>query len=131
MYILLSLFMNEFHPFSRFPMYSSFPNWSYSFFITDSSNQFIPFKKVNISGGEMGHWFYSICESKKIKYGDGMESKQDLKLVGKEMMNLLWRRNDFSDNKKTDIKLYRLYYSYNADTIQKKYFILYDGSLEK
>jgi len=113
-------------------MYSSFPNWSYSFFITDSNNKFIPFNKFNISGGEMGHWFYSICENKKIKYGNGMESAQELNLVGNEMIELMFQKsnNDSVNTKRKKIKLYRLFYFYNNDTIQKKYALMYDCNVK-
>lgn len=131
-YIFTSLIIGEFHPFSKYPMYSSFPNWSYSFFISDSNNKFIPFNKFNMSGGEMGHWFYSICESKKIKYGNGMESGQELNFVGSEMIHLMFQKSkhvsEISNIKK--IKLYRLFCFYSNDTIQKKYYLMYEGNVK-
>ncbi len=131
-YIFTSLIIGEFHPFSKFPMYSSFPNWSYSFFLTDSNNKFIPFNKFNMSGGEMGHWFYSICENKKIQYGNGMESRQELNLVGNEMIELMFKKNKYVSTiaERKNIKLYRLFCFYSNDTIQKKYYLMYDGNVK-
>ncbi len=120
------MIINENHPFSRFPMYSSFPNWSYSFFFTDSNNRFIPSQKFHVSGGELSHLFYSICESVQIQYGDGMESSRALKQVGNEMIKLLDARGAFKAHNKRNIKIYRLYFLYNNDSIQKKYFLMYD-----
>lgn len=129
-YIFCSLIVGEVHPFSRFPMYSSFPNWSYAFYLADENGKLIPAKELNTTGGKMGHTFYSICESKNIDYGDDMESKIELQKIGKQMMDLILLNNTTSNIKYSRIALHRIYFYYKNDSIKKNNTIIYERNLE-
>ena len=85
-YFIGVIIFGEAHPFSKFPMYNSFANWSYVFYITDNNDSLIPCKKLHTTGGKLGHNFYAICNKKNIGYGDGLESNLELKKIGFEMM---------------------------------------------
>lgn len=130
-YMFFSLLLGETHPFSCFPMYSSFPNWSYAFYLADENDKLIPSEELNTTGGKMGHTFYSICESKKIIYGDGRESKIELQTIGKEMMDLILLNNKISTIKHSKIAIHRIYFYYEKDTIKKINQILYERNLEQ
>lgn len=130
LYMFFSLVLGEIHPFSCFPMYSSFPNWSYAFYLADENNKLIPAEELNTTGGKMGHTFYSICESKKLIYGDGKESKTELNIIGKEMMDLILLNNKTSTTKHSKIALHRIYFFYDKDTIKQINTIIYERNLE-
>lgn len=130
LYMFCSVFIGEIHPFSRFPMYNSFPNWSYAFYLTDENNKLIPANELNTNGGKMGHTFYSICETKKINYGDGKESKKELQNIGKEMIDLILLNNKKAIKKRSKIALHRVYFYYQKDTIRNINKIIYERDLE-
>ena len=68
LYIIGVLLFNETHPFSRFPMYSNFPNWSYSFYLTDEANEIIPFSSLETTGSSVGHLYGSVSDELNIPY---------------------------------------------------------------
>lgn len=124
-YVVASLCINEFHPFSRYPMYNQFPNWSYAFYLTDEDNKLIPAQKLNITGGGIGHLYYSIAQHKKIKVGYGMEEKKDLAILGNAMINELLKRNPKQTEFKK-LKLYREYFYYCGDSIINTKTLMYE-----
>ncbi len=130
LYMICSLFFGEIHPFSCFPMYSSFPKWSYTFYLADENGKLIPSQAFNTTGGKMGHTFYSLCESKKISYGDGIESKAELATIGKEMMDLILLNNKNNSKKHPYLAIHRIYFFYKNGTIQKINTIIYEKNLE-
>ncbi len=129
-YLIGVLSFGEAHPFSKFPMYSSFANWSYVFYITDFNDSLIPCKKLNTTGGKLGHNFYAICNKKNIEYGDGMESNADLKKVGFEMMQLILNKPQNSQIRTKKIKLWRTYYYLKNDSMLQKNKLMYESNME-
>lgn len=86
-YCAISLSVGEQHPFSRFPMYNSFPNWSYAFYLTDVSGEMIPWwHAFEVDAGHIAHRFYGICQHYGIAYGHGMETEEELKFIGTELL---------------------------------------------
>ncbi len=120
--------IGEIHPFSCFPMYSSFPNWSYAFYLTDENDTLIPAEEFQTTGGKMGHTFYSVCSAKKILYGNGMESDKELRTIGKEMMDLITVNT--KSTKYPKIALHRIYFYYQNDTIKKQNKVIYERNFE-
>ncbi len=129
-YLIGVLIFGEAHPFSKFPMYSSFVNWSYVFYITDANDMLIPCKVLNTSGENLGHNFYSICQEKKVAYGDGMESNSDLKKVGFEIMQMVLKKPENSKRLKEKIKLWRTYYFFKNDSIIHINQMIYESNME-
>lgn len=129
-YLIGVLIFGEAHPFSKFPMYSSFANWAYVFYVTDFNDSLIPCKKLNTTGGKLGHNFYAICNKKNIEYGDGMESNADLKKVGSEMMQLLLKKPENSKKSKEKLKLWRTYYYLKNDSMLQKNKLMYESNME-
>lgn len=129
-YMICSSIFGETHPFSCFPMYSSFPNWSYTFYLADENGKLIPSEEFDTTGGKMGHTFYSICESKKTNYGNGIESKTELQNIGKEMMDLILLNNKNNSKKHPYLAIHRIFFFYKNDTIQKINTIIYEKNLE-
>lgn len=127
-YMFFSLIIGETHPFSCFPMYSSFPNWSYAFYLADENDKLIPAEQFQTTGGKMGHTFYSICESKKTIYGNGVESNKELQTIGKEMIDLIVLNN--KSTKHSKVSLHRIYFFYQNDTIKQQDKIIYERNFE-
>ncbi|MDX2001057.1 MAG: hypothetical protein SFW35_01375 [Chitinophagales bacterium] len=115
-FVTVTFLVGEVHPFSHFPMYNSFPNWSYAFFITDERNDTLFFEHhFRTSAGPFAHQFYTICQHKGFAYGNRIETKAQLQEVGKAMLGLIeWK------NKPSKTKMLRLY---------RRTFMLTDGKL--
>ncbi|MDB4061253.1 hypothetical protein N9515_04830 [Vicingaceae bacterium] len=115
-YILVVLLVGEIHPFSRFPMYSSFPNWSYSFYLTDETDKIVPFSKLKTFGSSVGHLYGSVANELNIPYGNFSESKEELKQIGDRMIYVLIDSNELEANY---IKLNLKGFYYQNDSIQE------------
>lgn len=131
LYLLGSLLLDEVHPFSKYPMYNSFPNWSYVFFLTDKNDKLIPCQNLEIKSGKMGHMFYSVCSFKNIPVGDGLETPQQLDEAGKDMMDLILK-NDLDKLKKYGtIKLNRFFFHYNdSNNIMQTRQVMHERNVE-
>jgi hypothetical protein len=116
-YISGMLFFREIHPFSRFPMYSSFPNWAYSFYLTNESDEVIPFSTINTDGGAIGHLYGSVSDEFNIPYGEFMESKEELNKIGDRILNIILHSEELNAKK---LKLYRKAFYYQNDTIRER-----------
>ncbi|MEY2922141.1 MAG: hypothetical protein RL108_763 [Bacteroidota bacterium] len=124
-YLICSLIIGEFHPFSRFPMYNSFPNWSYVFYYTDNNGKLITAKRLQTNTGYLAHTFYTACETLDIEYGNGIETKQDLNQLGREITNQVNQQIKLPIAKK--VKLHRLFFFKKANKIFKNDVIIYEG----
>lgn len=126
-YIIGAFFFKETHPFSKFTMYNQFPNWSYVFFLSDKNYELVPsITHFNISGGWIGHTFYAICQSEGINYGNNMETKEELSLIGEKMFEQITKKNvPFLENHDT-LYLYKTSFSIQNDEIIKKDEIIYE-----
>ena len=79
----------EFHPFSRFPMYSTFPNYSYSFYLHNERGELVPFTKYFSAkkSGNVSHQYFSFFDFKGYNSGFGTEDSIQLNEAGKELMH--------------------------------------------
>ncbi len=118
-YVLTTLAVGEVHPFSRFPMYNSFPNWAYSFCLKDSAGQMLPFiSYTNTRSGSVAHQYYTVSALNNFAYGDGKEAPEQLQLVGREMME----RIDFVKKPEVGdtVSLYLVFYYLEDGEIKKR-----------
>lgn len=127
-YLVFSLFIGEFHPFSQFPMYNSFPNWSYVFYYTDENNQLIPAKWFHTNTGHLSHIFYTACENLDIDYGNGIESKESLFILGETMTQQVSTQVNLLTPKK--VKLHRVYFHKETNQIIKTDVLIYEGFIQ-
>lgn len=126
-YLFFSFILKETHPFSRFPMYNNFPNWSYVFFISDQNHELVPsMTNFNISGGWIGHTFYALCHSEGIKYGDNMETKEELKNIGEKLFKQITSKNQSFLKEHDILYLHKIYFSIQNNKIVKKDVIIYE-----
>jgi hypothetical protein len=89
-YILLSLVLSEFHPFSKYPMYNQFPNYAYLFFIRDNANQFVPLNAhYTATGANLGHLYFSICDLHHFNATNINTRSDTSDIIGKEMLHYI------------------------------------------
>jgi hypothetical protein len=129
-YIIGVIVFGETHPFSLFPMYNSFTNWSYVFYITDQNDSLIPCNKLRTTGGKLGHNFYAICNKKNIGYGNGLESNLELKKIGFEMMQMVLNKPKNIKMKNEKLKLWRTFFYYKNDSIMQLNQMIYETNME-
>lgn len=102
--ILISMIVREFYPFSLYPMYNNFPNWSYTFYFTDENDQSLSYclkdRHENIS-----HIYFAEFYNKGWKVGEGHENEKHLNIVGK---NIIEKSIDFKRIKESGINEIRL-----------------------
>lgn len=123
-YLVGFLILGEVHPFSAYPMYNSFPNWSYTFYFTDENDSLIPSNEFDLSSGAINHKFYAICEDERINYGYGRESKSELFSIGKKMTEMIIpvaKKKDL-----TIVKLHRIHFKYVKDKVVKIDRVIYE-----
>ena len=115
-YLVASLLIGkEFHPFSRFPMYNSFPNWSYVFYLKNEKNELVCYRRDLADGdkknaGAVAHMFSSLFDYKGYNYGDGLEDSIQLRSAGKDLMTMILKNEDPNRFKFDTLKLYKRYY---------------------
>lgn len=127
-YLFFSLIIGEFHPFSQFPMYNSFPNWSYVFYFSDENDKIIPTKQLHTNTGHLSHIFYTACESIGIDYGNGIESKESLYILGETIAKQVALQVKLSTPKK--VKLHRVFLHKENNKIIKKDVLIYEGYIQ-
>lgn len=89
-YILLSLSLSEFHPFSKYPMYNQFPNYAYVFLIRDNANQFVPLNiHYTATGANLGHLYFSLCDLNHFNAININTPSDTSDIIGKEMLNYI------------------------------------------
>lgn len=131
LYLLGFLILGETHPFSQYPMYNSFPNWSYVFYFTNTQNELIPCNNFGISGGELAHMFYANMNDKGYHYGYEQEDPKELEEIGEIIVSQLDLKNTSLSRGSADtIFLTKICYKFESDSIVKTKQKFYGFTLE-
>ena len=134
-YVVAStLIGKEFHPFSQFPMYSSFPNYSYVLFLKNERDDVIPFEKYfsrEKQVGQIVHVFYSYFNYHNYNCGFGKEDPAHLKGAGKEIMGLILKDEDTDKFNFDTLRLYRRYYYLTGDKINYRDDLIYAQAIKQ
>jgi hypothetical protein len=117
-YCLGFVILRETHPFSRFPMYSSFPNWSYLFYFSDGENELIPSDKFSVNAGHVAHFYYSFASANDIVCGNFSETAEDLHTIGKAIVSNYVDSAQIKYNSIEGLKLHRVGFLYQNDSIK-------------
>jgi hypothetical protein len=129
-YVSLSLLLPEFHPFSRYPMYDSFPNYAYSFYVADTKGKIIPFRKnFKTQADEISHMYCEVFDEHNFNRGFGIESDNQLSIVGKELLAYIIQARSkslVSDS----ISLHRVHYEFREGKIMKHDKQLFKSKVE-
>jgi hypothetical protein len=87
-FVILSWIIGEQHPFSRIPMYHSFPNYAYVFSLSDKNDRLIPLQNVSpLGAAELSHLYYTSLYNHEILYGYAREDSFNLEIIGADMIN--------------------------------------------
>jgi hypothetical protein len=89
--VVCTLIGKEFHPFSQFPMYSSFPNYSYTFSLKNERGELVPFRKhfTSLNSGFIAHRYSTFFNHHGYLTGCGLEDSLHLNQAGKELMGMI------------------------------------------
>lgn len=118
-YVVLSLLIGEQHPFTLVPMYSNLPNYAYSFYLSDDKGQILPFAKYfKCADDYPAHTYNAICEDKKISYGNGLETEEQLAEIGKQMIAEL-KEHQYALLPKGQVQLHRINYFMENDSLKE------------
>ncbi len=129
LYLGLSLFFGEVHPFTTVPMYSNFPNWAYSFYISNPSGRLVPVTHYyNCASDELSHQYSAICSQLHIPYGNRIETARQLQTIGQAMFAFLQKRQIKLLPEKERLQLHRVCYYIQNDTIASQDTVLYEES---
>jgi hypothetical protein len=124
-YVLLSLFIGECHPFSRVSMYDSFPDKSYTFYLSDNNGQQIPLKKhYRFSTGDLTHFYNAYCETHHISREMNGATVAQLQEIGAAMLAELKER-EFLLPVADSIQLHAVYFLLKADSIYTHDILMY------
>lgn len=116
-YCTISLTVGEWHPFSQFPMYNSFPNWSYAFYLADESGEMVPsWDAFEVDAGHLAHQFYGICQHHGIAYGHGMETEEELRFIGDKMLESVDGKYRLAYD--SELRLFRRHFLFEGDTLK-------------
>ena len=117
-----SLLLAEQYPFTRFPMYNSFPNYSYVFYLSDVKNHPIPLSEVAMVGGELAHHYFAIANAHGFSNGNNLETRQHLQQIGKEMARMIRQKKPNFTKK---FLIHRLYFFKQNNQLKKQDRVIY------
>lgn len=106
--VLLTFVFGEWYPFSFYPMYNNFPNWSYTFYVEDEHGNNLK-QYMNAYHSSLSHLYYSACEKQEISYGYAMETKEQLHVVGQIMIQQVLEWEKIKKTTIDEIRLYRIH----------------------
>ncbi|MBL7793992.1 MAG: hypothetical protein JNK77_16815 [Saprospiraceae bacterium] len=133
-YLILSLVIGEFHPFSRLPMYNSFPNYAYIFYLSDENERLIPYLKYfdySKNASYIAFFFYSICTQHNYPYGTDQEDPDHLEKTGKEIMDIILKNEDTTPFDFDTLKLYRKNYYIHNNQIRYTDYLMYEKAISR
>jgi hypothetical protein len=132
LYLSLSLLIGEFHPFSQFPMYNSFPNYAYAFYVSNENEQLVPYSKnfhFNKNAGHLAHIFYATFSHYNYPYGYNQEDSTHLKVVGKELIERLLSQENTDNYHFDTLILYKRCYFLREEQIHYTDQIMYEKAV--
>lgn len=118
-YIVFSLVLPEFYPFSKYPMYSRWVKETYVFLVRDSSGNMIPMDRISsINSAHLSHVYSTLKVS-------GMQNDS---IVGEKMFDVL-KTNKFK-NVSGKIGIYKMNMFFMDTNIQTNEVRFYENKLE-
>jgi hypothetical protein len=111
------LLFNEMYPFTRFPMYNEFPNYSYVFYLRDTEGHPIPLRQLRMGGGELAHNYFAIANALQLPNGENLETQEHLALIGKKMAQIIRQKNPKFVQR---FQIHRLYFYKQKNQLKKQ-----------
>jgi hypothetical protein len=133
-YVVISLLIGkDFHPFSMFPMYNSFPNYSYVFYLKNEKDSMVPFFPNFLRGknaGALAHQYGSFFSYHHYVAGFGQENRSNLNEAGKDLMETLLQGEPRAKFGFDTLFLYKRYYHLDHDSINYRDDLIYEQAVK-
>lgn len=128
-YIVLSLIIGENHPFTLLPVYSTFPNYAYSFYLSDGTGKVIPIGKYfSYGAADLSHVYVAACAMQKLSPGIQDHSALQLASLGEVMLNEL-KEHPGTLHLSGKVQLHRVRFFIGRDSIKKNDVMMYEAVL--
>lgn len=114
--LFLTFLIREFYPFSRYPMYDNFPNWSYTFYFEDEAGNNLK-KILPMSHGAFTHLYFTECQNKCVPCGYGLETSAELELIGGKITKQAFDLSKLKEKGISKILLFRIHNYIKKDRI--------------
>lgn len=117
-YLVVSPILNGNHPFSTFPMYNILSEGAYNFVLQDKNGKVIPYNSISkYTSIDVPDLYEAFLTERNIPYGNQMETKEQLNLVGNYLINILINEDKRKIHQYDYIQLNRLYFTIENDKI--------------
>ena len=124
-YVVSCKLIGDHYPFARYDMYSTIPNYAYSFYIADENG--VPLDSLFLNmRGLLSHQYSGICENHQYGHGYGKETDEQLEVVGREMLkSILSTVKDQTSLTSKTLYLYRVHFFMEKGKMEKHGKILF------
>ncbi|MEZ4929721.1 MAG: hypothetical protein R2777_06895 [Chitinophagales bacterium] len=117
-YLVVSPILNGNHPFSTFPMYNILSEGAYNFVLQDKNGEVVPYNSISkYTSIDVPDLYEAFLTERNIPYGNQMETKEQLNLVGDYLINILIDEDKRKKQGYDYIQLNRLYFTIENDKI--------------
>ena len=130
-YVVSCKLIGDHYPFARYDMYSTIPNYAYSFYITDENG--VPLDSLFLNmRGLLSHQYPNICEKHNyLFYGYGRKTDEQLKVIGKEMLEATLSNAKNKEYLAPDaLCLYRIHFFMDKGKMKKDEKLLFKKVLD-
>ena len=130
---LLNLLLEENFPFSHFPMYSSFSDFTYYIFITDENDEPIPIKLKSNFGVSTSFlkkmYDTEVRKDSNEKFSMRKQTPEDLNRAGQLTLDYVWKRAKRPAKKPYDrLRLYQENLHFECGTIRHERMLIAEVS---
>jgi len=106
--IAITFFVRETYPFSMYPMYNNFPNWSYTFYFEDQKKESLG-EIMSMSYGSLNHLYFTECQKSCVYCGFGSETTSELQKLGDNITKQALNMSLLKANGITEVYLFRIH----------------------
>ena len=128
-YMVCSKIIGNQYPFARYDMYSTIPNYAYSFYITDENDIFLDSLFFNVRN-LLAHQYSSTCQSYQFSYGYENETQEELSIIGEKMLDASLSTIDISKLNVKTLCLYRVNFLIEKQKIRKHELLMFEKTLD-
>jgi hypothetical protein len=132
-YVAISLLIGkEFHPFSTFPMFNSFPNYGYVFFLKNERDEVVTYGRnfaKSKNAGYVAHTYYSFFNSHNYSCGFGEEDSAHVREAGKVLLEMILKDENTDALDFDSLKIYRRFYFLENEQLTFRDDLMYEDAV--
>jgi len=119
-YVAIVQLVGEWHPFSRFSMYSRFPDYADYYFLENGNGQIIPIKEhFTLKADEVKDFVNARMGKYNYSYGNRTSKLENFQHVGAEVLPIIISRRK-KELRFDTVSLKRMYIYKENETIQQE-----------